>query len=56
MTKIIELFGHDTAGTNAPEWSGIVKAQQCPYLGKTCIKVRKSNPRTAIWNVCSSLR
>lgn len=30
------------------DWRKIIKKQQCPFLGKKCYKVRKSDPNTAI--------
>jgi hypothetical protein len=46
MTKINEIFGLKT--TKDHEWSKIVAAQQCPFLGRTCYKIRKSNSSLAI--------
>lgn len=47
MSKITELFGNST---NQPRgnWNSIVDEQQCPFLGKKCYKVRKSDPNTSI--------
>jgi len=53
MSQIIELFGTSTARTDE-DWEQIVQQQQCPYLGKTCIKVRKSQPEISI-GTCSVL-
>lgn len=47
MSRVIELFGASTAKEN-PEWGSIIKDQQCPFLGKRCYKVRKSDPLTSI--------
>ena len=52
MSQVIELFGTSTARTDE-DWKQIVQ-QQCPYLGKTCIKVRKSQPEISI-GTCSVL-
>lgn len=46
MTKIKELFGHDT-NSNA-DWTQIVSRQVCPFLERKCIKVRKSQPEISI--------
>ncbi len=46
MSMVVELFGHSTKEKN--NWKKIVKEQQCPFLGKMCYKVRKSDPSTAI--------
>jgi hypothetical protein len=45
--RISELFTTAThkKGVN---WSAVVKASQCSYLGRTCIKNRKSRPDIAI--------
>jgi len=45
-SKIIELFG--IRGTSATEWENVCAKQYCPYLGKKCIKIRKSQPDIAI--------
>lgn len=34
------------------DWTKIIKKQQCPFIGKKCIKTRKDNPNTAI-GTCS---
>ncbi|MCF6283962.1 MAG: hypothetical protein L3K26_02050 [Candidatus Hydrogenedentes bacterium] len=47
MNKVIELFGYATKN-NRVKWGRIIRKQQCPFLGKTCYKVRKSNPDVAI--------
>ncbi|BAZ16500.1 hypothetical protein NIES4071_83770 [Calothrix sp. NIES-4071] len=46
MSKIVELFGHYK---NAQvDWQEVVTQQQCPFLSKKCIKVRKSQPEISI--------
>lgn len=47
MSKILELFGHSTKVANE-YWPAIVRNQQCPFLGRTCYKVRKSQPDISI--------
>lgn len=47
MSKVLELFGHSTRQENG-NWNEIVKSQQCPFLGRTCYKVRKSSPSISI--------
>lgn len=47
MSKVLELFGHSTKVGN-DSWQAIVGEQKCPFLGKTCYKVRKSNPEISI--------
>lgn len=47
MSDVIELFGH-SAVEPGQNWKAIVKKQQCPFLGKRCYKVRKSDPSISI--------
>lgn len=47
MSKIAELFGVSTEREEA-NWEQIVQKQICPFLGKKCYKVRKSDPDTSI--------
>ena len=47
MSAIIELFGRSTT-TEDVNWRQIVSDQQCPFLGRQCYKVRKSDPQTSI--------
>lgn len=47
LSKVLELFGHSTS-EHGCDWQSVVSGQHCPFLGKTCIKVRKSDPDTAI--------
>lgn len=44
---VAELFGRRTA-VRGDDWPRIVRDQQCPFLGKRCYKVRKSDPDTSI--------
>ncbi len=46
MSLVVELFGH--SAEEKQNWQKIVAEQQCPFLGKRCYKVRKSDPETAI--------
>lgn len=50
MSNIIELFGKGV--DSEQDWASIVAGQQCPFLGKRCYKVRKSNPEISI-GTCS---
>ena len=52
MTKIAELFGIPTSNTEDIDWETLVENQQCPYISRKCIKVRKSEPDLAI-GTCS---
>lgn len=47
MSKVVELFGY-SSGEPSQNWETIVEQQQCPFLGKRCYKVRKSDPGTSI--------
>lgn len=47
MSKIAELFGVSTE-RKEENWTQIVRKQICPFLGKKCYKVRKSDPDTSI--------
>jgi hypothetical protein len=47
MSKIAELFGISTE-EKEKNWGQIVREQLCPFLGKKCYKVRKSDPNTSI--------
>jgi hypothetical protein len=46
MSKIAELFTHATASVQ--DWQAVVNHQRCAYLGKKCVKNRKSEPEIAI--------
>jgi hypothetical protein len=48
MSKVIELFGLSTKSEKKLDWQQIVSQQLCPYLDRTCIKVRKSSPEISI--------
>lgn len=50
-TKISELFNYSTKN-NTANWRQIFEDQNCGYLGKKCIKVRKSSPDISI-GTCS---
>lgn len=50
MTDVLELFGEFT--TKGKDWQTLVDEQQCPFLGRKCVKVRKSVPDIAI-GTCS---
>ena len=44
---VAELFGRSSAKKRGA-WKKIVKKQECPFLGKKCYKIRKSDPETSI--------
>lgn len=48
MSKVVELFGKSTDQFPAAGWVAVVRQQQCPFLGRKCIKIRKSEPDVAI--------
>lgn len=45
--KVLELFGHSAKRLDI-NWSEIVANQSCPYTGKSCYKVRKSQANVSI--------
>ena len=47
MSAVVELFGRSSA-KEGEDWKKIVEEQECPFLGKRCYKVRKSDPETSI--------
>lgn len=47
MSRVIEFFGQSTCKEHS-NWKQVVETQQCPFLGKRCYKVRKSDPDTSI--------
>src|SRR5438876_1185266 len=46
MTKIVELYGISTKSDVG--WARIVEAQQCPFLQRKCLKIRKSTAELTI--------
>lgn len=48
MSKVVDLFGIDVAASPDVDWPKIVGEQKCPYVGKRCFKVRKSQPEISI--------
>lgn len=46
MSLVVELFGHATG--ERENWKEVVEMQECPFLGRRCYKVRKSNPSISI--------
>lgn len=51
MGRVLEFFGTSTSDHDA-NWNEIVTVQRCPYMGRKCIKTRKSDPDVAI-GTCS---
>jgi hypothetical protein len=47
MSGVAELFGR-SAEEPGQIWKTIIRQQQCPFLGKRCYKVRKSDPSISI--------
>lgn len=47
MSKIPELFGRSTRRRD-DDWQPIVESQSCPFIGRRCYKVRKSDPAVSI--------
>jgi hypothetical protein len=50
-TRITELFNFSTSNKEV-NWKEVIATQCCNYLGKKCIKVRKSSPEISI-GTCS---
>jgi hypothetical protein len=48
MSDVLELYGNSTRSGKKIDWSTVTKDQSCPYLGRKCIKVRKSEPEQTI--------
>lgn len=46
--KITELFGYAAEIKSGVDWAEVVAEQRCPYLGRKCLKIRKSRPEIAI--------
>lgn len=46
MTRVAEFYGLPTF--QPAEWKTVAAAQQCPFLGRKCLKNRKSDPETTI--------
>lgn len=51
MTKIAEIFGVPTSNSDF-DWETLAERQNCPYISRKCIKVRKSQPDLSI-GTCS---
>ena len=49
--QIAELYGESVTADGA-DWAAIVESAQCPYLGRQCLKRRKSEPEVTI-GTCS---
>ena len=47
MNKVLELYGVSTLEQDI-DWKQITGSQQCPYLNRTCTKIRKSQPEITI--------
>jgi hypothetical protein len=45
--KIIELFAESALSKNV-KWGNLITKQHCPFIGKKCVKVRKSEPAISI--------
>lgn len=48
MSKVKELFGISTTTKKRTRWAAVVKQSRCPFLGRTCLKNRKSSPEILI--------
>jgi len=43
VPKVLELFGRSTA-VASEDWRAVIRECECPYLGRKCVKGRKSLP------------
>jgi Restriction endonuclease NotI len=50
MSKVLELFGYSNEAE--VDWANVAQTQPCPYLERSCVKTRKSQPEIAI-GTCS---
>lgn len=48
MSKIAEFYGFSTLLGEEINWGQVVEKQNCPFLNRKCIKVRKSEPSITI--------
>ncbi len=48
QTKITELYGLPTTSDPPGGWAAVAAEQACPYLGRKCLKNRKSAPEQTI--------
>lgn len=46
VTKVAELYGLPTY--QSADWKSLATSQQCPFIGKKCLKGRKSEPEVTI--------
>ncbi len=51
MGRVLELYGIPSCKPSA-NWPEVVHRQHCPYIGRKCLKVRKSTPERTI-GTCS---
>lgn len=51
MKQVLELYGSSTLGEDT-KWECIVDSQHCPFTGRRCSKIRKSQPDVTI-GTCS---
>lgn len=47
VNKVVEFFGNPSSNSSI-NWPNVVGEQSCPYLGKRCYKVRKSDSGVSI--------
>ncbi len=48
MSKILELYSVAAQTQAAVDWQMLIQQQQCAYLQRKCLKVRKSAPEVSI--------
>lgn len=47
-SSLVEFFGCPVKGASTVDWAFVAKRQLCPYLGRKCLKVRKSRAGMSI--------
>lgn len=47
-SKVSELYGHPTHTPAITIWREIIEQEHCPFLGRKCLKIRKSEPDRSI--------
>jgi len=48
MNRVLEFYGESTRTSQQANWLQIAAAEQCPFLTRKCIKIRKSQPDKTI--------
>ena len=51
MTNLLEIFGVPTDQDDV-DWQSVASNMHCPFLGRTCVKIRKTTP-PIVMGTCS---